>query len=106
MHDSSLVCRLNKYLYRLKKAPRAWYANMDAYLLSQNFVYFKSDLNIYFFRKIDSLLLLVLYVDDLLINDFSTSMIVEVKRILHNRFLMMDMGLLHLFIGLDIIHDA
>jgi hypothetical protein len=53
-------------------------------------------------RTIDSLLLLVLYVDDLLITDCSTSVIVVVKRILHDRFLMKDMGLLHFFLGLEI----
>jgi hypothetical protein len=57
-------------------------------------------------RMTDSLLLLVLYVDDLLIIGFSTSTIVAVKRILHDRFLMMDMGLIHFFLGLDISHDA
>ena len=32
--DSSLVCRLWKSLYGLKQSPRAWYSNMDAFLLS------------------------------------------------------------------------
>jgi hypothetical protein len=57
-------------------------------------------------RTVDSLLLLVLYVDDLLITDFFTSTIVTVNRILHDRFLMMDMGSLHFFLGLDINQDA
>jgi hypothetical protein len=57
-------------------------------------------------RMTDSLLLLVLYVDDLLITGFSTSMITAIKRILHDRFLMMDMGPLHFFLGLEIIQDA
>jgi hypothetical protein len=34
MHDSSLVCRLKKYFYGLKKALREWYVKMDSYLLS------------------------------------------------------------------------
>jgi hypothetical protein len=34
MQYSSLVCRLKKSLYGLKKASRAWYAKMDSYLLS------------------------------------------------------------------------
>jgi hypothetical protein len=66
MRDSSLVCRLKKYLYGLKQASRAWYAKMDSYLLSQNFVHCKSDPNVYMLRMIDSLLLIVLYVDDFL----------------------------------------
>ena len=55
---------------------------------------------------VDSLLLLVLYVDDLLIIGCSTSMIAIVKRILHDRFLMMDMGSLHFFLALKISQDA
>ena len=54
----------------------------------------------------DSLLLLVLYVDDLLITGCLTSAIVAVKRILHDRFLMMEMGPLHFFLGLEINQDA
>jgi hypothetical protein len=106
MQDSSLVCRLKKSLYGLKQVPRAWYANMDSYLLSQNFVHCKSDPNVYILRMADSLLLLVLYVDDLLITGCSTLAIVAVKRILHDRFLMTDMGPLHFFLGLEISQDA
>jgi hypothetical protein len=82
VHDSSLVCRLKKSLYGLKQTLRAWYAKMDSYLLSQNFVCC-SEPNVYMLRMTDSLLLLVLYVDDLLITGCSTSVIVVVKRILH-----------------------
>jgi hypothetical protein len=74
--------------------------------MSQNFVRCKSDLNVYILMTTDSLLLLVMYVDDFSIIGCSTSVIVGVKRILHDRFLMMDMGLLHLFFGLSINHDA
>jgi hypothetical protein len=106
MHDSSLVCRIKKSLYGLKQAPRAWYAKMESYLLSQNFVHCKSNPNVYMLRMTDSLLLLVLYVDDLLITSFSTSAIAAVKRILHDNFLMMDMGPLHFFLGLEITQYA
>jgi hypothetical protein len=57
-------------------------------------------------RTTDSLLLLVLYVDDLLITGYSNSAIAEVKRILHDRFLMTCMGPLHFFLGLEISQDA
>ena len=102
MQDSSLVCRLKKSLYGLKQALRAWYAKMDSYLLSQNCVIYKLDPNVYRLRMTDSLLLLVLYVVDLLITGCSTSAIAAVKRILHDRFLMTNMGPLHFFLGLEI----
>ena len=57
-------------------------------------------------RTTNSLLLLVLYVDDLLITGSSTSALAAVKRILHDKFLMTNMGPLHFFLGLEISHDA
>ena len=57
-------------------------------------------------RMVDSLLLLVLYVDDLLISSCLNLVIVVVKRILHDRFLMTNMGLLHFFLGLKISQDV
>eukprot|EP00253_Pinus_taeda_P031177 PITA_31177 len=79
---------------------------MASFLLSQNFERCKSDPNVYMLRTHDSLLILVLYVDDLLITGNSASTIVAVKRTLHDRFLMMDMGPLHFFLGLEISQDA
>ena len=35
--NSSLVCRLKKSLYGLKYAPRAWYENIDMFLLNIGF---------------------------------------------------------------------
>eukprot|EP00253_Pinus_taeda_P036179 PITA_36179 len=54
----------------------------------------------------DSLLILVLYVDDLLIIGSSALSIATVKRALHDRILMTDMGPLHFFLGLEISQDA
>eukprot|EP00253_Pinus_taeda_P003537 PITA_03537 len=102
MQNSSLVCKLKKSVYGLKQAPRAWYAKMDSYLLSQNFVRYKSDSNVYFLKKIDSLLIIVLYVDDLLITGSSASVITNIKTALHKQFSMTDMGLLNFFLGLEI----
>jgi hypothetical protein len=63
-------------------------------------------MNSYMLRTIDSLLLLVLYVDDFLIIGCSTSVILAVKRILQDMFFMMDTCLLHFFLGLKISQDA
>jgi hypothetical protein len=57
MQDSSLVCQLKKSLYGLKQALRAWYAKMDSYLISQNFVRCKSYPNVYMLRMTNSILL-------------------------------------------------
>lgn len=49
-----------------------------------------------------TLLIIVLYVDDLLITCSSDSVIVAVKNVLYNKFSMTDMGPLHFFLGLEI----
>ena len=45
--NPSLVCRIKNSLYGLKQVPRAWYAKIDSFLLSLNFVRCKSDPNFY-----------------------------------------------------------
>jgi hypothetical protein len=57
-------------------------------------------------RTTNSVMILVLYVDYLFITVSSALAIALVKYILHDKFSMMDMGPLHLFLGLDISHDA
>ena len=47
IHDPSLFFRLKKPLYGLKKAPMAWYAKMDNFLLSLGFERCKYDPNVY-----------------------------------------------------------
>jgi hypothetical protein len=95
VHYPSLVFNLRKSLYGLKKAPRAWYAKMDSYLLYRGFIICISDPNVYMMRKTYYLLLIVLYVDNLIVIGISSSSIVVVKTALHHMFSMIDMGLLH-----------
>eukprot|EP00253_Pinus_taeda_P022477 PITA_22477 len=65
--DSSLVCRLKKSLYGLKQAPRAWYAKMDSFLLETGFSRYHSDNTVYTKKVGKSLIILVLYVDDIIL---------------------------------------
>lgn len=57
--DSSLVFRLKKSLYGLKKAPRAWYAKMDNFLLENGFSRCHSDNTVYTKKVGKSLIILV-----------------------------------------------
>jgi hypothetical protein len=93
--DPSLVYKLRKSIYALKQVPRAWYAKMEYYILSRGFLRCRSYPNVYMMRKTYSLILIVLYVDDLLITRSSTSSITVVKIALHDMFSMTDMGQLH-----------
>ena len=61
----SHVCKLKKALYKLKQAPRAWYGQVDNFLISFGFTKSKADSNLYFKVMNDESVILLLYVDDL-----------------------------------------
>ena len=104
--DFSLVCKPRKYLYGIKETPRAWYAKMDAFLMSQKFERCKYDRNVYMQQKGGSLLLIILYVDDLLITNGPTLGLRSIKLALSEAFSMTDLGLLRKFIGLEVNQKA
>ncbi|GLJ09794.1 hypothetical protein SUGI_0115970 [Cryptomeria japonica] len=46
--DKDMICRLRKALYGLKRAPRAWYARLDKYLLMLGYTKGNADSNLYY----------------------------------------------------------
>eukprot|EP00253_Pinus_taeda_P035057 PITA_35057 len=103
--DSSLVCRLKKSLYGLKQAPRAWYAKMDSFLLESGFSRCYSDNTVYTKKVGNSLIILVLYVDDLILTGSDPHLINHVKSSLKKKFEMTDLGHLHYFLGLQVLQS-
>eukprot|EP00253_Pinus_taeda_P016471 PITA_16471 len=103
--DSNLVCRLKKSLYGLKQAPQAWYAKMDSFLLESGFSRYHSD-NIVYTKKVGkSLIILVLYVDDLILTGSDPNLINHVKSNFKKKFEMTDLGHLHYFLGLQVLQS-
>ena len=99
---SSLVCKLRKYLYGLKKSPRAWYAKMDAFLLSQKFERCSFDCNLHMHQIGGFLLLITLYVDDLLITGGSSAILRNIKSTLSKALSVTNLGSLRQFIGIEV----
>eukprot|EP00253_Pinus_taeda_P027754 PITA_27754 len=103
--DSSLVCRLKKSLYGLKQAPRAWYAKMDSFLLESGFSRCHSNNTVYTKKVGKSLIILVLYVDDLILTGSDPNLINHVKSSLKKKFEMIDLGHLHYFLGIQVLQS-
>ena len=95
------VCRLEKALYRLKQAPRAWYGWIDSYLQKMGFFKSDADPNFYYLRVGDEPLILVLYVDDLFLIG-SSKLIKDCKENVATEFDMKALGQIYYFLGLEV----
>eukprot|EP00253_Pinus_taeda_P007210 PITA_07210 len=102
---SSLACRLKKSLYGVKQAPQAWYAKMDNFLLETGFSRCHSHNTIYNNKVGKSLIILVLYVDDLILTGSDPNLINHVNSSLKKKFEMTNLGHLHYFIGLQVFQS-
>eukprot|EP00253_Pinus_taeda_P024669 PITA_24669 len=103
--NSNLVCRLKKSLYGLKQAPRAWYAKMDSVILDTSFSRCHPDNTVYTRKVGKSLIILVLYVDDLILTGSDPNLINHVKSNLKKHFEMTDLGHLHYFLALQVFQS-
>ena len=83
-------------------SPGAWYAKMDAFLLSIGFTRCKLDPNVYQKKNDVDFKFIFLYIDDFLIACICTNSIGQIKNSLHSEFVMIDLGLLGQFLGLEI----
>jgi len=79
--DSSrpdMVYRLNKSLYGLKQAHRAWYSRFASFLLTLGFTEAKADTSLFIYRRGDETAYLLLYVDDIVLTASSQQLLERV----------------------------
>ena len=93
------VCRLKKSLYGLKQAPRAWFQRFNSFLLSNGFVCSKVDTSIFVYCHQSTVLVLLLYVDDMLLTGSNPALIHKFISHLSHHFAMKDLGDLHYLLG-------
>jgi len=104
--SSNSVCKLNRTLYGLKQSPRMWNQKIDNFLLhEQGFTRLNSDHGTYIRRSNQSLAIIALYVDDLLILTDSLETMTTLKLNLSQTFAMTDCGEIHHFLGIKITRD-
>ncbi|GJT57193.1 retrovirus-related pol polyprotein from transposon TNT 1-94 [Tanacetum coccineum] len=96
------VYRLNKALYRLKQAPKAWYDRLKAFLIKHDYT-MRMVYNTLFTKKRDSNIIIVqIYVDDIIFGSTCQEMCDDFAKIMHDEFEMSMMGELNFFLGLQI----
>ena len=100
-NKSQYVCRLNKALYGLKQAPRAWFKKLSNSLLHWGFSCSKADTSMFIFHSTASILIVLIYVDDIIVTRSSSQLISSLVTFLHSNFALKDLGDLHFFLGLE-----
>ncbi|GKB25008.1 ribonuclease H-like domain, reverse transcriptase, RNA-dependent DNA polymerase, partial [Tanacetum coccineum] len=105
-NDNGKVYRLIKALYGLRQAPRAWNIKLDNTLKSLDFKKCALEQAIYTRTERDSILLVGVYVDDLIITGTPKKEIDKFKDQMKEIFEMSDLGLLAYYLGIEVTQSG
>ncbi|GJU16929.1 putative ribonuclease H-like domain-containing protein [Tanacetum coccineum] len=94
--------KVEKALYGLHPAPRAWYETLSTYLLDNRFQRGTIDKTLFIRRDKGDILLVQVYVDDIIFGFTKKSLCTEFEKMMRKKFLMSSMGKLTFFLGLQV----
>ncbi|GJU26079.1 putative ribonuclease H-like domain-containing protein [Tanacetum coccineum] len=96
------VYKVEKALYGLHQAPKAWYETLSTYLLDNGFYRGQINKTLFIKRVKGDILLVQVYVDDIISGSTKKSLCIDFEQIMHKRFQMSSMGELTFFLGLQV----
>ena len=102
-----LVCHLNKALYGLRQAPRAWFTRLKQELVGMGFTPSESDPALFTYHSKDAVFYLLVWVDDFLYayppssSSLALSLLDQLKEI----FDVQVIGNVSYFLGMEVIRD-
>jgi hypothetical protein len=99
------VCKLLKYLYGFKQAPKQWYEKFERTLNIVGFAVNKANKCVYYHHGGGEGVILCLYVDDILIFGTSLDVIKEVGDFLSHCFEMKDLGVADVILNIKLLKD-
>ncbi|KAL9249638.1 Copia protein-like protein [Drosera capensis] len=97
-----LVYRLSKPLYRLRQAPQAWNIRLNRSLKELGFRRCSQEYTVYTRGERDTVLIVGVYVDDLIITRDNTREVKIFKQQMMTEFEMSDLGLLSYYLGIEV----
>nr|GEX86403.1 hypothetical protein [Tanacetum cinerariifolium] len=97
------VYKVEKAMYGLHQAPRAWYGTLSKYLLTNGFQRGTIDQTLFIRRQRGDFILVQVYVDDIIFGSSNLQLCKEFEALMHEKFQMSDMGELNFFLGLQVL---
>ncbi|GJT35088.1 putative ribonuclease H-like domain-containing protein [Tanacetum coccineum] len=96
------VYKVEKALYGLHQAPRAWYETLSTYLLDNGFHKGQIDKTLFIQRHKDDILIVQVYVDDIIFGSTKKKLSIQFEKLMHDKFQISSMGELSFFLGLQV----
>ncbi|GJS53581.1 putative ribonuclease H-like domain-containing protein [Tanacetum coccineum] len=101
-HFPNKVYKVEKALYGLHQAPRAWYETLSTYLIENGFRRGTIDKTLFIKKDKGNILLVQVYVDDIIFGSTKKSLCDEFECLMHKRFQMSSMGEITFFLRLQV----
>ncbi|GJT82758.1 putative ribonuclease H-like domain-containing protein [Tanacetum coccineum] len=97
------VYKVEKALYGLHQALKAWYETLSTYLLENGFRRGIIDKTLFIKKVKGDILLVQIYVDDIIFGSTKKELCTEFEKLMHKKFQMSSMGELTFFLGLQVM---
>nr|GFA44749.1 hypothetical protein [Tanacetum cinerariifolium] len=97
------VYKVEKTMYELHQAPRAWYGTLSKYLLTNGFQRGTINQTLFIRRHRGDFILVQVYVDDIIFGSSNPQLCREFEALMHEKFQMSAMGELNFFLGLQVL---
>jgi hypothetical protein len=96
------VYKLSKALYVFKQAPQAWYDRLKTFLLEHGYVMGSVDKTLFILNYDTDFLLVHIYVDDIIFDGSSHTLVSGFQEMMEKEFQMYMMGELTFFLGIQV----
>nr|GEW62647.1 putative ribonuclease H-like domain-containing protein [Tanacetum cinerariifolium] len=97
------VYKVEKPMYGLHQAPRAWYGTLSNYLMDNGFQRGTIDHTLFIRKHKGEFLLVQLYVDDIIFGSSNPKLCRKFEALMNDKFQMSDVGELNFFLSLQVL---